>query len=251
MFFSFRAGTPEEVAAEAFKHKRLKGKELNTLKLALNRQSIPLPDCSIGKADHTSAFADFTRPAGQAQTRLNPISATLAGQSPGTAQQTAAAVNLNAATTDNQGSGGSAAQASDYGVDLGQSGPSHAHQAQQQQQQHATRMPDADNAQTSDTAVNTADGSQHSCQGAAVQQEAAAGQTQQLDATGTVAGGEGSRDAANRLQPPDEAALIDRFKDVGGDAWKVFVMASKMGLRPDIIERAVARMKMLQQSSRD
>ena len=49
------------------------------------------------------------------------------------------------------------------------------------------------------------------------------------------------------LRPPGDVAVLDRFRDMEGDAWKVFYMASKMGVRPDIIQKAAARFRTLHQ----
>ena len=70
-----------------------------------------------------------------------------------------------------------------------------------------------------------------------------------MDAAEPRAGGAGN--AANDLQPPSNAALIERFRDMGPDAWKVFLTATRMGLRPDIIEKAATRLRSLQTADKD
>jgi len=69
-------------------------------------------------------------------------------------------------------------------------------------------------------------------------------------ADGQVAGRVASSSAAAAdVRPPGDVAVLDGFRDMGEDAWKVFYMASKMGLRPDVIERAATRLRTLQRSS--
>lgn len=54
-------------------------------------------------------------------------------------------------------------------------------------------------------------------------------------------------DGAADLRPPGDVAVLDRFRNMEGDAWKVFYMASRMGVRPDVIQKAAARFRTLHQ----
>lgn len=46
-----------------------------------------------------------------------------------------------------------------------------------------------------------------------------------------------------------DAELVQKFSDCSADARKVLVMASKMGIRPELIDRVAARLKQVATSS--
>ncbi|KAA6417388.1 MAG: hypothetical protein FRX49_12637 [Trebouxia sp. A1-2] len=65
-------------------------------------------------------------------------------------------------------------------------------------------------------------------------------------ATGAYRKGSGTKNNKPN-KPPGDAAMLDKYRTMEGEAWKVFHMANKMGLRPDVIEKAAARFRVLHQ----
>ena len=131
--------------------------------------------------------------------------------------------------------------------DAGQLGDAHQQQHRQQhdQQQHQPRT----RSRSQTTAQQASD--RH---GQPVQSERLPGggsgpdQTDAATASPAITDGRGDHPAsAADLRPPGDVAVLDRFRDMEGDAWKVFYMASRMGVRPDVIQKAAARFRTLHQ----
>ena len=90
--------------------------------------------------------------------------------------------------------------------------------------------------------------SRQSHEAAALQEQDVSHQNDRARAGPNIAvhGTAGAADTGS-LEAASDTALAEQFRDMGGDAWKVFYMASKMGLRPEIIEKAANRLRGLQQ----
>ena len=213
------AGLHKEVAAGGSKPRRRA--RLDTLKVALDRQHAPRPSCNIGSADHTSAFQSFPHPAMHQMPPTNPSAGPLhacrAGRSQPSSHQTAQA---GVAPRDSVPE-----FASDATINGGQSGGSCHTDAQQES---AAQSPQIGVQETAQIGFQ-----------AAAQNHIGAG-------SGAIASSSAS--AVESLEAPGDDAVLAKFKDMEGDAWKVFYLASKMGLRSDVIERAAVRLRTLQKN---
>ncbi len=237
------AGTAEELATGAYRKgsgtKNDKPNKVDTMKIALDRQVLAGPPCSIGNAQHKSAFHTF---AGSSTPSVPPDDPSWVGADtsarPRSVPHVEAAKNMP--HLDSRPSHISNA------VDVpepGSYGQGQQHQQQQDQpQQRQTRSQLRSGAEVLNKPEQSAHGD--SKQGAAHQEgqaHAASASTADVDATGAMSA------SATDLQPPGDVAMLDKYRSMEGEAWKVFYMASKMGVRPDVIEKAAARFKVLHQ----
>lgn len=213
------AGSHKEVASGGSKPRRRA--RLDTLKVALDRQHAPRPSCSIGSADHTSAFQSFSHPAMHQMPPTNPSAAPLhahrAGRSQPSSHQTAQAGVAPRGSVPEH--------ASDATMNGGQRGGA-CHT--DTQQENAAQSPQIGVQETAQIGFQ-----------AAAQNHIGAG-------SGAIASSSAS--AVESLEAPGDDAVLAKFKDMEGDAWKVFYLASKMGLRSGVIERAAVRLRTLQKN---
>ena len=237
------AGTAEELAIGAYRKgsgtNNAKPNKVDTVKIALDRQELAGPPCSIGNAQHKSAFHTFAGPSTPSMPPNDPSSATVSGR-PASVPHAEADGNMPHL----DGRPGHVSNAMDV-PEPGSHGQSQQQQHQQQQdqlQQRQTRSQMRSSAQALDQPEQSAHGDRK--QKAAHQEgqaQAASASTADVDAVGAVSA------SATHLQPLGDVATLDKFRSMEGEAWKVFYMASKMGIRPDVIEKAAARFKVLHQ----
>jgi len=238
------AGTAEELAIGAYRKGsgtlNDKPNKVDTMKIAMDRQVLAGLPCSIGNAQHKSAFHTFAGPSTPSMPPNDPSSAgaTVSGR-PGSVPC--------AETDDNMPHlDGRSSQISNA-IDVpepGSNGQGQQHQQQQDQlQQRQTRSQMRSGAQALDQLDQSAPGDRK--QRAAHQEgqaHAASASTADVDATGAMSA------SAPHLQPLGDVAMLDKYRSMEGEAWKVFYMASKMGVRPDVIEKAAERFKTLRQT---
>ena len=239
------AGTAEELAIGAYRRgsgtKNDKPNKVDTMKIALDRQVLAGPPCSIGNAQHKSAFHTFAGPSTPSMPPNDPssVGAAISGR-PGFVPHAEADKNMphldgrpshtfNAMDVPEPGSNGQ--------------GQQQQHQQQQDQLQRQTRSQLRSSAEALDQPEQSAQGDRK--QEAADregQAHAASASTADVDAIGAMSA------STTHLQPLGDVAMLDKYRSMEGEAWKVFYMASKMGIRPDVIEKAAARFKTLHQS---
>lgn len=212
--------TPQDVAEGAHRRggwRQKQGSKVNTRQIALDRQQAVGSPCSIGASGHPTAFQPFSHPSG-----LHPASAGV--------------------TSD-------VSQPSDRAVaSSGQQISRHNPEAMARQEQGVSRH------NASDDALAAVPGQELQAAGQAGQsQDEARANVSSPDRTRAGpgdavhhAGAVGAADMGS-LQAAGDTAMAEQFRELGGDAWKVFYMASKMGLRPDIIDKAAHRLRSLQQ----
>lgn len=219
--FKLKRGMPEEVAKGAHRRggwRQRQGAKVNTKQIALHRQQAVGPPCSVGAAGQPSAFRPFTSPSG-----------------------------LPHSTATVPDSGGSDCH-DRPGAASEQSLGRQSHEGiTTQMQQHEKKTSDAL------AAMEDQQQQQQACGQAAQSHEEGRASVHGPDRTRTsdVAPGlliSGAASTAS-LEGTDDRAMAEQFRDIGGDAWKVFYMASRMGLRPDVIEKAAKRLRSLQQQS--
>jgi len=236
------AGTAEELATGAYKKgsgtKNNKPNKVDTMKIALDRQVLDGPACSIGNAQHKSAFHTFAGPSTPSMPPNDPSSAgaTVSGRPDSVPH---AEADKNMPHLDGRPSHISNAMDVPEPGSNGQCQHQHHQQQQDQLQQHQTRSQVRSGAQALDQLQQSAQGDRK--QEAAHQEgqaHAASASTADVDATGAMSA------SAAHLQPPGDVVMLDKYRSMEGEAWKVFYMASNMGIRPDVIERAAARFKM-------
>ncbi len=243
------AGTAEELAIGAYRRgsgtKNDKPNKVDTVKIALDRQVLAGPPCSIGNAQHKSAFHTFAGPTTSSMPPNDPSSADAATSGrPGSVPCAEADRNMphldgrhslisNAKDVPKPGSNGQCQQQ---------------HQQQQDQlQQRQTRSQLRSGAQALDQQQQDQPGQsaqgdrKHEAAHQEGQAHAASASTADVDVTGAMSA------SATHLQPPGDIAILDKYRSMDGEAWKVFYMASKMGIRPDVIEKAAERFKVLHQ----
>ena len=211
---------PQDVAEGSHRRggfRQKQGNKVDTKQIALNRQQKAAgAPCTIGASGHTSAFQPFSCPLG-----------------------------LHSASTRTTAGG---SWHNDRAAAYGQQSGAQIREGAAQQEQHACNQGDA----------NDALADVHG------QQPQASGQAPSFRKEGrvdvhrsdrrrggpsNVAPDAGGAASTGSLEAASDRAVAEQFRDMGGDAWKVFYMASKMGLRPDVIEKAANRVRSLQQHS--
>lgn len=217
------AGKPEDVAKGAHRRggwRQRQGTKVDTRQIALDRQQAMEPPCSIGASGNPSAFRPFSSPSGRHNS--TPSERDLGGSQacdrPGAASAQPLGGQSHAAT---------AQQAQQHACDEGETNDALAGMHGQQQQPQAS----AKAAQSHDEGRASAHGPDRPVAGPS------------NGAPGLPAGAA----SAGCLEAPGDTAMAEQFRDMGGDAWKVFYMASRMGLRPDVIQKAATRLRSLQQ----
>ena len=188
---------------------------MNTKQIALDRQQAVGPPCSIGAPWQPSAFQPFPSPSGLPHPTLTgPDSGgSDPHERPGAAlEQSLGVPNGEGTTQQHQRETSDALAAMDAQQQQQASGQAGQSGGQGRASVHG---PDRPEAGPSDVAPGSVDGAASS-------------------------GG---------LEGADDRATAEQFRDMGGDAWKVFYMASRMGVRPDVLEKAAKRMRSLQQHS--
>ena len=212
-FIGMCAGMPQDVAEGLHRRggwRQKQGIKVNTKQIALDRQQAIGGPCKIGDSGRASAFQPFSGPSGL------PSSPT--GHPSGVSQQPDRAAAPNGQQSDAQRHGAAA--------------------------WHGQLVCSQRN---SNDALADVPGQEHSASGQASQSRA--------EGKADVHSPEGIRTGRNEavgavdarsLEAASDTVMAEQFGDMGGDAWKVFYMASKMGLRPDIIEKAANRLRNLQ-----
>lgn len=213
--------TPQDVAEGAHRRggwRQKQGSKVNTRQIALDRQQTLEAPCNVGVSGQPSAFQPFSGPSG--------LDLASPGVRSGVSQPLDRAVALN-----------------------GQQSSRQSLEAAAPQEQDVSNQNDSDNALAAVPAQE-------------LQAVGQAGQSQ--DMARATAGspdrtGAGPSDAVHHdgagggdtggLQAASDTAMAEQFRELGGDAWKVFYMASKMGLRPDVVDKAASRFRSLQQQS--
>lgn len=208
------------------------GRKIDTKRYALDRQQEPGPPCNIGGSRHPSAFHPFSFPTGSAAS--NPVAATTARTSVGSEHRDQAEVGNHSGT---------------HSMDRG---PAAAEAQQEQKRQQPVRQANTAQREAIDVAASVPpqqDQAPRQMAGGRPRGRASEHSPDQTRAgprrtdLGTVA------PPAERLELSSESEMLEQFRDMDGDAWKVFCMASKMGLRPEVIERAASRFRKLQEHS--
>lgn len=211
----FLAGTPEEVAKGAHRRggwRQRQGTKVDTKQIALHRQQAVDPPCSIAAAGQLSAFRPFNSSSGLPHS-------TATGLDPGGSDR-----------HDRPGAT----------LERSPGGQSHEGLAQQHEKRTSRALAGREDQQQQQLAFGQVAQS-HAEGRASVHGPDRTGPSDV--APGSVAGAASTAG----LEGTDDRA--ERFRDMGGDAWKVFYMASRMGLRPDVIEKAAKRLRSLQQQS--
>ena len=222
------AGTLEDVAEK--KHKRggwrqQQGQRVDTWRIAMDRQHSSGPACTVGTARQQSAFRPFPAPADSASARSG-------------AAATVPAVNINTARSH-------LADAAAIGSDQHGSAVGGSQQQRRQSQRRAGKT------QSKTVAEPLEVEALHP-----VAKQAPEGQVLAGSATSPDADKAGPSSAAmdvtalttEQVKHADTPDMLEEIRDLGGDAWKVFCMASKMGLRPEVVQNAAKRLKSLKQN---
>ena len=214
------AGTPQDVAEGMHRRggwRQKQGSKVDTKQIALDRQQANGVPCSIGASGHASAFQPFSGPSG--------LPSAPTGSSSGASQQSVRAAAPN-----------------------GQLSNAQSREAAARQEQLVCSQGNLN------AAVAVVPGQEQSASGQASQShvegkaDLRSPDRTRAGASEAVLGAVGAADTG-ALEAASDAAMAEQFRDMSGDAWKVFYMASKMGLRPDIIEKAANRLRSLQQRS--
>lgn len=215
--------TPQDVAKGAHRRggwRQKQGSKVNTRQIAMDRQQTLEAPCNVGVSGQPSAFQPFSGPSG--------LDLASTGVSSGVSQPLDRAVALN-----------------------GQQSSRQSLEAAAPQEQDVSNQIDSDNALAAVPAqelqaVGQAGQSQDEARANASSPErTGAGRG---DAVHNDGAGGGAADMGS-LQAASDTAMAEQFRELGGDAWKVFYMASKMGLRPDVVDKAASRFRSLQQQS--
>lgn len=211
--------TPQDVAEGTHRRggwRQKQGSKVNTRQIALDRQQAAGGPCSVGASGHPTAFQPFS--------------------------------GLHVASA---GLNSGASQPSDRAL-----APSGQQSSRQNPEAAARQEQDVSKLNESDNASAAVPGQELQAVGQASQSHdearAAAGSPDRTRAgPGDAVHHDGAVGAADTgsLQAASDTAAAEQFRELGGDAWKVFYMASKMGLRPDVINKAANRLRSLQQQS--
>ncbi|KAL0040428.1 hypothetical protein WJX77_006750 [Trebouxia sp. C0004] len=241
--FQLKRSTAEELATGAYKKgsgtKNNKPNKVDTVKIALDRQGLAGPPCSIGNAQHKSAFHTFAGPSTPSMPPNDPSSegAAISGR-PGSVPRAEADESLPHLD-------GRPSQVPDA-MDVPEPGSNGQCQQQQRHEQQQDQLQQRQTRLQSHSAAQALDQLEQSAQGDRKQEadheegQASAG-TASVDAAGATSAKEA------HLQPLGDVAMLDKYRSMEGEAWKVFYIASNMGLRPNVIEKAAARFRMLHQ----
>ncbi len=246
---AFSAGTAEELAAELYKkgsgNKNNKPNKVDTVKLALDRQQTAAPACSIGNAQYRSAFQVFAGPPTHPSHLTEPSPARESAANAGIANLGIAPhTHVHAAPDGRDGRSNPVPDAMD-GTPSGRHDQSSSDPQQQDQQQQDRQW------SQSRSQLCSAAQALHQY-GQPVQsdrkQEPSHGAVHAVANANPPAG---NSYGSSELRPPGDVAVLDKFRDMEGEAWKVFYTASKMGVRSDVIERAAVRLRTLQSCCKD
>lgn len=208
------AGMPQDVAKGLHRRggrRQKQGSKVNTQQIALDRQQAVGAPCSIGASGRASAFQHFSGSSGLPSAPPS-----------GASQQPDRAAASSGQQSDTQG-----------------------HEAAAWQELRVCSQ------RNSNPALGVVPGQEHSAS-AQASRSCVEGKAHVHSPDGTRAGHSeavpGAVTAADTgsLEAASDTAVAEQFRHMGGDAWKVFFMASKMGLRPDIIEKAANRFRSLQ-----
>lgn len=189
---------------------------MDTKQIALDRQQANAP-CSIGASGHASAFQLFS----------------------GSSGLPSAPTGLNS---------GSSQQPDSAAAPDGQQSNAQSYEAAARQEQLVCSQRNSNNA------LATVPSQEHSASGQASQSrvegkaDVHSPGAPRAGPSKAVQGAFGAA-ATGSLEAASDTAMAEQFRGTSGDAWKVFYMASKMGVRPDIIEKAANRLRSLQQHS--
>ena len=237
------AGTAEELAIGAYRKgsgtKNDKPNKVDTMRIALDRQDLAGPACCIGNAQHQSAFQIFAGSFTPSMLPNDPSSAgATASARPGPVPRTETDNNMphldgrpghkfNAMELPEPGSNGECQQ-------------QHHEQQQDQLQQRQTRSQMRSGAQALEQ--SELDDRKQEAVHQEGQAHAASASTADVNPISAL--------SANSalLQPLGDVDMLDKYRCMEGEAWKVFCMASKLGVRPEVIEKAAARFEMLHHS---
>ena len=222
------AAMPQDVAAGAHRRggwRQRQGRKVDTKRTALDRQQAPAPPCNMGLPGHTCAFRRFSSPTISVPDRS--VAAVATGSSVGSERHDPAEVIR--------------------GYHFRERG--HSAVGAQQQQQSVRQVGTAQMQGTDVSASLQPQHDQASGQNAGGQPKGRAPEhgPDQMRAGPSRADLGAAAPTAERLELASESDMLEKFGDMDGDAWKIFCMASRMGLRPEVIEKAAKRFKSLQQ----
>lgn len=189
---------------------------MNTKQIALDRQQAVEAPCTIGASGHASAFQPFSGPSG--------LHSPPAGHIPAVSRPSDRTVAASGRQSSRQ-----------------------SREAAARQEQDVSNQNDSNDASAAvpGQGLQAFGQSWQGCDDGSA--DAHNPDRPRAGPNDAVHGAAGAADTAS-LEAASDTAMAEQFRDMRGDAWKVFYMASKMGLRPDIIEKAANRLRGLQQN---